>query len=157
MTGAIASQPYCSRGKGGGALAHAGAAGRIVHERADRGGDGRRGLLDPESALARFNLAATGVVRVAMTGTPAASDSTTASPKLSESEHWTITSASFSSAHLSAPLTASSAWTAPACADSRRMQIRDEPVLVRPGEHEVRRWMRGAHLGERARRADRAA
>ena len=53
-----------------------------------------------------------------MTGTPAASDSTTASPKLSESEHWTITSASFSSAHLSPPLTASNAWTAPACADS---------------------------------------
>ena len=47
-----------ARGKGGRALAHAGAARRIVRERADRGGDGRCGLLDPEAALARFNLAA---------------------------------------------------------------------------------------------------
>ncbi|PYR42896.1 MAG: hypothetical protein DMF93_04615 [Acidobacteria bacterium] len=47
-----------------------------------------------------------GHVRVVTTGTPAASDSTTARPKLSESEHWTETSASLSSAHFSAPSTA---------------------------------------------------
>ena len=41
-----------------------------------------------------------GVIRVAMTGTPAASDSTTASPKLS-SPSTGPSSASFSSAHLS--------------------------------------------------------
>ena len=48
-------------------------------------------------------MAPQGHVRVAMTGTPLASDSTIATPKLSESELCTITSTSFRSDHLSAP------------------------------------------------------
>ncbi len=103
-----------------------------------RGGDRRARSVRPSNPqLARFELAATAWFASRSTGTPAASDSTTASPKLSESEHWTITSASFSSAHLSAPL------TAPVRGRRRRarraaQQIRDQTVLV------VARRARGA-------------